>query len=1184
MKFLKSILLLPFRRSFWIVMGILLLCLLILFYGHLLEIADIAPLAEPVVRWIVVLAILLFWLISILIREYRKLKADGVLRREIRPPEPEVTDPAEESVSRINEKFREALDDLYQSKKTERAYLKSVPWYIFIGPPGTGKTTALKQAGLNSLIDMDDDLKGHSGTRNCDWFFTQDAVLIDTAGRFVEQRSDPRLDAAEWLGFLDILKKHRGKRALNGIIVAISVRELLGDEEALDRHARDVRKRIDEVQNRLSAVLPVYLMITKLDLVNGFQEYFGDRLSDEDRKQVWGMTFPVGARLEGTALSADLRELLRRIDFDMAGRLGEELDPARRAELFRFPSQLSTLVRPIRSMAERLFAKSGKEATTNLRGVYLTSATQEGSPISRMVAGIASEFGIAAPPSPVVRSRTPRSFFLHDLMTRVVFSEAGLATQNPATVRRWKWIHGGTTAVTAAVALLFTVLFGASYIDWSDTLDRQKQRYTDLAPRLTGGVVPEVVSDEDPDLGLALAAVTDVRNSAMVADAGTLGSMGPNASADLERIQADSYYRALTNVLEPRMVAVLENAMWREMHDYRFQLGALKVYKYLTHAGVHDPEQAADWWFESLPNATAVKLDPTEDAEEHQRRVFARLPLNRTHVAPNQNLIEFSEQAICENLSLAELALDELLALPVVKTQPEWIPRTNATGKPDLVFTRFSSSTLREGIPGAFTRDAFKSVILPNVDSVVERFTAESAFFLSSCADSAATSPENLRKEVLELYYQQFISTWDLLLKDLRLAALPKDDLKKSVEVLEDISSANGALISILRNIAYATDIGAAADEDGGGGMPKQAKKTLMKSLCKVAKFLCKAKKVVPKKTRPSAADPSDRDGMRVSQHFRRIKGVVEEVDKQAPQIDQVVAALLDLKGILETALNSRDPQVTLHNMGGLPALTGDLVASAAELPEPVKTWVVGVADDVNNYAISAVLDRINVRWRADYYDKCMLFTTRRFPFDPGSKNDSTIQDFATLLGPDGIMDSFTKQEIATYIDDKQWRWRKGFERPNRPLKSLKKAREIRDALFSGGAGPGPLMRFTLQPIDLSDNAASVTLSIDGEALQYRHANIDPKQFTWPGLKRSDVVSISFLALDGLTQEANTIQGDWAFLRLIKSGLSPTSRDEVFRLRLSKGPYWALFELKAQSVLNPFDLGIFDGFQCPKGF
>ena len=55
------------------------------------------------------------------------------------------------------------------------------------------------------------------------------------------------------------------------------------------------------------------------------------------------------------------------------------------------------------------------------------------------------------------------------------------------------------------------------------------------------------------------------------------------------------------------MVAVLENAMWREMHDYRFQLGALKVYKYLTHAGVHDPEQAADWWFETLPNATAVK-------------------------------------------------------------------------------------------------------------------------------------------------------------------------------------------------------------------------------------------------------------------------------------------------------------------------------------------------------------------------------------------------------------------------------------------------------------------------------------------------------------------------------------------------------------------------------------------------
>jgi type VI secretion system protein ImpL len=95
-------------------------------------------------------------------------------------------------------------------------------------PPRTGKTTALKQSGLHFPIDLSDDLKGVGGTRNCDWFFTEDAVLVDTAGRYVQQQSDPEIDAAEWLGFLDMLKKHRGKRALNGVILTLSLKELLG--------------------------------------------------------------------------------------------------------------------------------------------------------------------------------------------------------------------------------------------------------------------------------------------------------------------------------------------------------------------------------------------------------------------------------------------------------------------------------------------------------------------------------------------------------------------------------------------------------------------------------------------------------------------------------------------------------------------------------------------------------------------------------------------------------------------------------------------------------------------------------------------------------------------------------------------------------------------------------------------
>ena len=84
--------------------------------------------------------------------------------------------------------------------------LASLPWYMFIGPPGAGKTTALVNSGLKfPLADTAvgrSAVRGVGGTRNCDWWFTDEAVLIDTAGRYTTQDSQAAVDSAAWLGFL----------------------------------------------------------------------------------------------------------------------------------------------------------------------------------------------------------------------------------------------------------------------------------------------------------------------------------------------------------------------------------------------------------------------------------------------------------------------------------------------------------------------------------------------------------------------------------------------------------------------------------------------------------------------------------------------------------------------------------------------------------------------------------------------------------------------------------------------------------------------------------------------------------------------------------------------------------------------------------------------------------------------
>ena len=117
---------------------------------------------------------------------------------------------------------------------------------------------------------------------------TTEAIILDTAGRYTTESSDRE----EWFAFLDLLKKYRTRRPINGVLAAVNIADLSeAHPEEVASLAREVRARIDELQGRLGVVVPVYLCFTKCDLLPGFVEMFND-LSEEDRHQIWGFTLP----------------------------------------------------------------------------------------------------------------------------------------------------------------------------------------------------------------------------------------------------------------------------------------------------------------------------------------------------------------------------------------------------------------------------------------------------------------------------------------------------------------------------------------------------------------------------------------------------------------------------------------------------------------------------------------------------------------------------------------------------------------------------------------------------------------------------------------------------------------------------------------------------------------------------
>ena len=463
--------------SAWVVSGlaVAVLCLLVWFFGPLLGYNLVFPLEPVLPRAILIALIVVAWLTVNWRRTSRRLARERRLVDAVAPvappPDPDQLASAEE-VAAMNERLRDALGTLRKARKRPwwqpGNTLYDLPWYMFIGPPGAGKTTALANSGLTfPLADTKGPIKGVGGTRNCDWWFTDDAVLIDTAGRYTTQDSHEAVDRAAWQGFLTLLKTHRRRQPINGVLVSISLSDLaVLTENERTAHARAVKARIRELQTQFAIRFPIYVLFTKCDLVAGFTEFFGN-LGKEERDQAWGMTFPLDeGQEEGGAVAhfpAEFDLLVERLNDRLVERMQSEPDLGARALVYGFPQQFASLRDVADEFLLEIFRPSRLEERPLLRGVYFTSGTQNGTPIDRLVGAMSGQFGLQRQ-AVTAFSGVGKSFFLHRAIKDVAFAEAGVVAVDAKLERRQRIVHRGAWAAAATVLVLLTAAWTASYL------------------------------------------------------------------------------------------------------------------------------------------------------------------------------------------------------------------------------------------------------------------------------------------------------------------------------------------------------------------------------------------------------------------------------------------------------------------------------------------------------------------------------------------------------------------------------------------------------------------------------------------------------------------------------------------------------------------------------------------------
>jgi len=351
--------------------GVLCLSLLIWFGGPWLGFTSVAG------RLLSILVLVIIWATVMQLRQARDARATSELTRGdgAKPGSSDRAPAADRTpgdARALRECFAEAAVFLRRSGKGAGS-VYDLPWYAIIGPPGTGKTTLIEKSGLRFPISQRAGVRkvtGVGGTRNCQWWFTDEAILLDTAGRFTTQDSNAQVDRDGWLEFLSLLKSYRRRRPLNGLFVAYSAADLATkSDEALERDALVIRERLDEIQSTLQIALPVYFLITQSDLVAGFTEFFDD-LDPEARRQVWGFTFDLSQSERGTAITQFeecLAELTERLAARLMTRLHDERDLQRRIAVVGFPSQFASLEPALAAFLRDVFSSSRFDQALLLR-------------------------------------------------------------------------------------------------------------------------------------------------------------------------------------------------------------------------------------------------------------------------------------------------------------------------------------------------------------------------------------------------------------------------------------------------------------------------------------------------------------------------------------------------------------------------------------------------------------------------------------------------------------------------------------------------------------------------------------------------------------------------------------------------------------------------------------------------
>ncbi|EFN6096331.1 type VI secretion system membrane subunit TssM [Escherichia coli] len=960
-----------------------------------------------------------------------------------------------------------------------------------------------------------------------------------------------------WEHALGWLKEKRARQPLNGIILTLDLPDLLtADKRRREHLLQTLRSRLQDIRQHLHCQLPVYVVLTRLDLLQGFAALF-QSLNRQDRDAILGVTFTRRAHENDdwrTELNAFWQTWVDRMNLALPDLMVAQTHT--RTSLFSFSRQMQGSREPLVSLLEGLL--DGENMNVMLRGVYLTSSLQRGQMDDIFTQSAARQYRLGNNPLASWPLVDTAPYFTRSLFPQALLAEPNLATESRAWLirsRRRLTVFSATGGVAALLLITGWHHYYNGNYQSGITVLKQAKAFMDVPP-------PQ---GEDDFGNLQLPLLNPVRDATLAygdwGDRSRLADMGLYQGRRIGPYVEQTYLQLLEQRYLPSLFNRLVKAMNAAPPESEEKLAVLRVMRMLEDKSGRNNEVVKQYMAKRWSEKFHGQRDIQAQLMSHLDYALAHTDWHAERQAGDGDAISrwtpYDKPVVSAQKELSKLPVYQRVyqslktrALGVLPADLNLRDQVGPTF--DQVFTSADDNKLV--VPQFLTRYGLQSYFVKQRDELVE-LTAMDSWVLNltrSVKYSDADRAE-IQRQLTEQYISDYTATWRAGMDNL------------NIRNFESIGQLTGALEQVI-----------------SGDQPLQRALTVLRDNTQPGVF---SEKLSAKEREEALAEPDYQLLTRLGHEFAPENSTLAVQKDKESTMQAVYQQLTELHRYLLAIQNAPVPgksalkavQLRLDQNSSDPIFATRQMAKT--LPAPLNRWVGRLTDQAWHVVMVEAVHYMEVDWRDSVVKPFNEQLANNYPFNPRSAQDASLDAFERFFKPDGILDTFYQQNLKLFIDndlsledgDNNVIIREDI------IAQLETAQKIRDIFFSKQNGLGT--SFAVETVSLSGNKRRSVLNLDGQLVDYSQGRNYTAHLVWPNnMREGNESKLTLIGTSGNAPRSISFSGPWAQFRLFGAGQLTGVQDGNFTVRFSVDGGAMTYRVHTDTEDNPFSGGLFSQF------